>query len=111
MVFVTFSSILKHPNKSFFNPIHIFDIFYHTLLLFYNLLFSFNVKNNFLQATDATNATEKDTATKQVAKGDTRSARKSALNFLAVVCSLSSEDPNQKKMKNGGNKKKGKKKK
>ena len=22
---------LKHPNKSFFNPIHIFDIFYHTL--------------------------------------------------------------------------------
>ena len=24
----------KHPNKSFFNPINIFDIFYHTLLLF-----------------------------------------------------------------------------
>jgi hypothetical protein len=34
---------LKHPNKSFFNPINIFEIFYHTLLLFYNLLFSFNV--------------------------------------------------------------------
>ena len=30
---------LKHPNKSFFNPINVFASFYHTLLLFYNLLF------------------------------------------------------------------------
>ena len=34
------SSIVKHPNKSFFNPINIFDIFLHTLyLLFIILLF------------------------------------------------------------------------
>ena len=43
-------SILKHPNKSFFNPINIFDIFLHTLyLLFYNLLF-FVLTSNVLGA-------------------------------------------------------------
>ena len=31
------SFILKHPNKSFFNPINIFEHLLHTLLLFYNL--------------------------------------------------------------------------
>ena len=38
------SPLSKTPKQVFFNPINIFDIFYHTLLLFYNLLFSFNVK-------------------------------------------------------------------
>ena len=44
------SSILKHPNMSFFNPYkYIFDIFYHTVFtVFYNYtFFRFNVKNNF----------------------------------------------------------------
>ena len=36
IVFVTIFFILKHPNKSLFNPIkYIFDIFYtHSILLF-----------------------------------------------------------------------------
>ena len=41
IVFATFSSYLKHPNKFFFNPINIFDIFLpHTITsIIKNLLF------------------------------------------------------------------------
>ena len=41
---MTRSPLSKTPKQVFFNPINIFDILLHTLLLFYNLLFSFNVK-------------------------------------------------------------------
>ena len=50
VVFVAVFFYLKHPNKSFFNPIHIFDIFYHSVLLLSILLFSFNV-NIYFQST------------------------------------------------------------
>ena len=37
----------KTPKQVFFNPINIFDSFYTLYLLFYNILFSFNVKIRF----------------------------------------------------------------
>ena len=49
IVDVTFSSILKHPNKSFFNPINIFlTSFTHTLLLFF-LIYIFRLNKNRCQ--------------------------------------------------------------
>ena len=45
------SSIVKHPKQVFFNPINIFDIFYHTLLycLIIILFFVLTFKIIFLQ--------------------------------------------------------------
>ena len=41
IVFVTFSSILKHPNKSFLTHINIFDIFYHTSITVFIIILFF----------------------------------------------------------------------
>ena len=50
------SSLSKTPKQVFFNPIIYICHFYNTLLLFYNLLFSFNVNIYFYTATDRQNA-------------------------------------------------------
>ena len=53
IVFVTISSVPKHPTKSFFNPIkYILTSFTHSVLLLSILLFSFNVNFfNFFRST------------------------------------------------------------
>ena len=38
----------KTPKQVFFNPINIFDIFYTLYLLFYNLLYNYNITSNLI---------------------------------------------------------------
>ena len=46
IVFVVISSILKHSNKSFFNPINIFDSFTHSIAVF--LIYFFRLTSKFI---------------------------------------------------------------
>ena len=53
LITLLMSSIESHlsnkPKQVFFNPIHIFDTFTHSITVFFNILFSLNVNIYILQ--------------------------------------------------------------